>query len=99
MLLELKEGEQRRFRCHTGHAYSPESLMAELNESVEDALWSAVRSMQESAMLMHQLAEHAATEHGGAAAQHLRVSAENAQKRAELVRHVVLEQSSDIPAW
>src|ERR1700749_2907719 len=28
-LLQLKEGGSMRFRCHTGHAYSVDSLLAE----------------------------------------------------------------------
>jgi two-component system chemotaxis response regulator CheB len=98
VLLEVKEGGRMRFRCHTGHAYSPESLMAEMNEAVEDALWNAVRSVQESAMLMAHLAEHAASEHGAAAAEVFRVSAEKTRARAELVRQAVLEHSNDVLA-
>jgi two-component system chemotaxis response regulator CheB len=96
VLRELKEEGLPRFRCHTGHAYSPESLMAELNETVEDALWNAVRSVQESALLMQHLAVHAAAGHDDAAALRLKQSAENAQKRADLVRRFVLEASTDV---
>src|SRR3712207_8151045 len=31
VLLQLKEENRIRFRCHTGHAYSLESLIAELD--------------------------------------------------------------------
>ena len=99
VLRQLKEGKQIRFRCHTGHAYSPESLMADINEGIEEALWNAVRSVQESALLMQHLADHAATENGEAAAESLRMSADKAKKRAEVVRQAVLEHSTvgDIP--
>jgi two-component system, chemotaxis family, protein-glutamate methylesterase/glutaminase len=95
VLLQLKEGNRIRFRCHTGHAYSPASLMADMNEAVEDALWNAVRCIQESALLMEHLAEHAAGSHGEATAGDLRLSAQSARKRAELVRQAVLEHSYD----
>jgi two-component system chemotaxis response regulator CheB len=97
VLLQVKDDRRVRFRCHTGHAYSPESLMAEMNEAVEDALWSAVRSVLESAMLMQHLAEHAASEHGEAAAQSLKASAAKAKQRAEVVRKAVLEHSNGTP--
>ena len=32
MLLQMKEGGSMRFRCHTGHAYSIESLLADGEE-------------------------------------------------------------------
>ncbi|MDQ3744203.1 MAG: chemotaxis protein CheB, partial [Acidobacteriota bacterium] len=47
VLLQLKEENRIRFRCHTGHAYSPESLIAEIDEAIEDSLWSALRSVEE----------------------------------------------------
>lgn len=98
VLLELKEENRIRFRCHTGHAYSPDSLMAEINVAVEEALWNAVRSVQESALLMEHLAHHAASEHGEVAAEGLRLSAEKAKRRAELVRQAVLEHSNEMQA-
>lgn len=47
VLLEMKEGDRVRFRCHTGHAYSLESLMAEIDEAIQDSLWNAIRSSDE----------------------------------------------------
>ena len=35
VLLQVKEGGRARFRCHTGHAYSAESLLADIREQVE----------------------------------------------------------------
>ena len=32
VLLQLKEGTRTRFRCHTGHAYSVNSLLAAIGE-------------------------------------------------------------------
>jgi two-component system, chemotaxis family, protein-glutamate methylesterase/glutaminase len=58
VLMQLKEEGRIRFRCHTGHAYSADSLVAEISEGIEEALWIAIRSMQEGGMLMRQLVEH-----------------------------------------
>ena len=44
VLLQVEEGGRVRFRCHTGHAYSAESLLAAINERMEDALWNTVRA-------------------------------------------------------
>src|SRR3954469_14439437 len=51
ILVQLKEGGVPRFRCHTGHAYSINTLLAEVTEYVEESLWNSLRSVEESAML------------------------------------------------
>ncbi|HUS24539.1 MAG TPA: chemotaxis protein CheB, partial [Candidatus Binatia bacterium] len=43
------------YRCHVGHAFSLGSMAYEQAESVERALWSAVRALEESASLAHRL--------------------------------------------
>lgn len=91
VLLKMKEGNYIRFRCHTGHAYSPISLMAEINEAVEDAMWNAIRSIEESVLLMQQLANHAQTAHDAAIATHLSESVARARKQADLIREAMLE--------
>jgi two-component system chemotaxis response regulator CheB len=90
VLLQIKSGNLTRFRCHTGHAYSIRSLLADINEGIEDALWSAIRAIEEKVLLMQHLAEHV-QEGGGASAEELLDSAHFARRRAELVRQVALQ--------
>lgn len=56
-LWETKAGPSLQFRCHVGHAYSPESLLADHADGLERALWSAVRTFDERAALLHRLGE------------------------------------------
>jgi two-component system chemotaxis response regulator CheB len=51
VLLRLKADGPARFRCHTGHAYSAESLMAEVDAKVDEALWNAIRALEEAELL------------------------------------------------
>jgi two-component system chemotaxis response regulator CheB len=89
-LLQMKEGNFLRFRCHTGHAFSINSLLAELTENVEDTLWTAIRSMQESTMLMRHLAQHLSGNGEGAMAELFIQKAQEAERRADLVRQAVM---------
>jgi two-component system chemotaxis response regulator CheB len=57
-LLQFQEGHRTRFRCHTGHAFSTSALLAETTQHMEEGLWSAVRAMEESQMLLQHLGEH-----------------------------------------
>jgi two-component system chemotaxis response regulator CheB len=45
-----------RFRCRTGHGYSIETLAAEQTETVESALWSALRALEERAAMARRMA-------------------------------------------
>jgi two-component system chemotaxis response regulator CheB len=56
-LWETKVGRALQFRCHVGHAYSPESLLADHADGLERALWSAVRTFDEQAALLRRLKE------------------------------------------
>lgn len=44
-----------RYECRVGHAYSPESLYAAQNEEVEQALWMALRAIEEKVELALRL--------------------------------------------
>lgn len=54
-LWETKTGPLLQFRCHVGHTYSPDSLVADHAEGLERALWSAVRTFDEQAALLRRL--------------------------------------------
>jgi two-component system chemotaxis response regulator CheB len=55
-LWEWKESGLHRYRCRTGHAYSPESLAADQFGCVDSALWTALRVLQENADLSRRMA-------------------------------------------
>src|SRR5215210_9470795 len=89
-LLQLKENGRTRYRCHTGHAFSADSLLSELTESVEETMWNAVRSIAESAMLMRHMAEHVGESDGGTAERFME-KAREAERRSALVRRAVFD--------
>jgi two-component system chemotaxis response regulator CheB len=45
------------YRCHTGHAYTVETLSISQSEALEQALWSALRLMEEREVVLCQLVE------------------------------------------
>jgi two-component system chemotaxis response regulator CheB len=92
VLLQLNEEKRIRFRCHTGHAYSVDSLLAEITEGVEDSLWSAIRAIEESVLLLRHMAEHLTEGENGNTAERFLAQAQEAQRRADLVRQSVMKQ-------
>jgi two-component system chemotaxis response regulator CheB len=92
VLLQVKEAIPLRFRCHTGHAYTIESLFGEMDEAIEDALWNAIRALEERVMLMRQAADHLREAHREDASRDLLRRAEETLERVELVRQAVLTE-------
>jgi two-component system chemotaxis response regulator CheB len=88
----LKEENRFRFRCHTGHAYSIDTLLAEITEGVEDSLWNAIRSIEESVLLLRHMAEHLPESENGHTSEEFLTRALEAEQRADLVRQAVMTQ-------
>jgi two-component system, chemotaxis family, protein-glutamate methylesterase/glutaminase len=63
VLNELAQDNVLRFRCHVGHAYTAEALEVELKDGVEQALWVALRTLEEK-MDLHQRMAALAAERG-----------------------------------
>jgi len=90
VLLELKEGNRTRFRCHTGHAYSISSLLSASSEAIEDALWNAIRALEEGDRLLTEVAAHVKSTHHDNTAQ-LTTLAQKTKREAETLRKIVIE--------
>ncbi len=95
VLWELGEQGLIRFRCRTGHAYSSNSLMAAQSEALEEALWNALRALEEKAALVHRLGERARDRHQGISAKHFEEQAQATQQRAALVRKMLLKSEGN----
>jgi two-component system chemotaxis response regulator CheB len=91
VLLQLRESERLRFRCHTGHAYSVESLLADMDHGIEDSLWESVRGLQEKLLLARHLAHRAREASDEATAAKWHQLAEGAEQRAGWVRQALIE--------
>lgn len=55
VLFELPGEPAPRFRCRVGHAWSPQSLAVEQTAEAEDALWIALRALEERAALLRRM--------------------------------------------
>ena len=84
-LWEIDDANVLRFRCHTGHAFTAESLVADQEASLEDALYSAVRALEENAAVSRRLAERARLRHNEAAARSFTERAERADASAATI--------------
>lgn len=90
VLWELNEGKLVRFRCRTGHAFSPHSLIASQSEQLEESFWSALRALEEKAALTLRMAEQARSSNRIYSAKRFEQQGQDAQYRAGLVRQLLL---------
>jgi two-component system, chemotaxis family, protein-glutamate methylesterase/glutaminase len=99
VLARVEQGGISRFRCHTGHAFSLDSLLASVTEKAEETLWSALRAVEETVIL---LGEAAGAGHNGSDGRRVAASgdprflekAREAKERAELIRQAVLRHQT-----
>lgn len=91
VLIKIKDGKIARFRCHTGHAFSADTLLATITERIEDSMWNAMREMEESIMLLRQMSEHFGEANQTKMAEVFLQKAREAENRVKLIRKVVLE--------
>jgi two-component system chemotaxis response regulator CheB len=57
VLFRLPGRPAPRFRCRVGHAWSPESLAAQQSTHAEQALWTALRALEEKASTLRWVAD------------------------------------------
>jgi two-component system, chemotaxis family, protein-glutamate methylesterase/glutaminase len=93
VLLQIEEEGRVRFRCHTGHAYSADSLLAGINEAIEDALWNTVRAIDEGARYIRHLADHLQPQ-DRARAERFALEASQANSQSEAVRQLVTRREA-----
>jgi len=96
VLWELQEGRVLRYRCRVGHAYTADSLFADHNETLEDALWAALRALEENVSMARRLADHARKHDFEATAQRFDKRAEENAIHAESLREVLLTRQTPV---
>lgn len=72
-----------RLRCHTGYAFSLSALMTEVTKSIETSLRNSLRAIEESQLLMSQVAEHLCENGDTEAAELLTQKVEDTRQKAE----------------
>jgi two-component system chemotaxis response regulator CheB len=89
-LVQLREGKLRRFRCHTGHAYSTSALLAGVTASVGQLLWQVTRGLEECVMLLEKSGQQYADSGARDVAEHFLQKARETEQRAKSVQTAAL---------
>ncbi|TRW23695.1 chemotaxis protein CheB [Flavobacterium zepuense] len=90
VLSKITDGDLTRYRCHTGHAYSVDTLLASITEKIEGSLYNAMAAIEESMMLLNHIGDHLSeVNHPQLAALYFK-KAKDAELRADLLRDTVM---------
>jgi two-component system chemotaxis response regulator CheB len=88
-LWEHHEAGASQFRCRIGHAYSAEALVAIQAEALENALWTALRALEEHAALVRRMAIRAQSHQHSRSAAVFTEQALDAEHHAAVIRNVL----------
>jgi two-component system chemotaxis response regulator CheB len=89
-LWEIKANKLLQYRCHVGHGYTANALLDAQNQSVEAALWTALRTLEENAEMRRRMADHAQNRRLDALTELYRTMAEETESRATVIRNVLV---------
>jgi two-component system chemotaxis response regulator CheB len=81
-----------RYRCRVGHAYGIESMLSAQDETVESALWAAVRLFDQRANVLTAMAEKDREANRTRMVQHHQKLADEARRHAKQLRTLIIRE-------
>jgi two-component system chemotaxis response regulator CheB len=87
---KIGEGASARFRCHTGHAYSPRRLLEGQADEIEQSMWVAIRALQERSRTLRRLSREADERGNAASAEDFEARAIDSETHAEQARQFLI---------
>lgn len=91
---EVREEKFLHFKCRVGHSYSPQSMADAHSDSLERAMWAALKSLEENIALTRKLVEHSRKRNREKAVEVYERQIREKEKHA-LVLHALLDGKSD----
>ena len=94
-LWEMKTPKVKRYRCHTGHSFTQQSLLAGQSDKIEEILWISLRMFEERKNLLTSMAKKT-SQRAASASQRQRIG--ETQKYIERIRAMLIAPDSADPA-
>jgi two-component system chemotaxis response regulator CheB len=93
-LWEINEGDDLRYECRVGHSFSSAALLEALGDEVENALWQAVKTLQERADLSERLGARLKGTGAARSREYFDKSATAARRHSDLIREALLDNGT-----
>jgi two-component system, chemotaxis family, protein-glutamate methylesterase/glutaminase len=95
-LWQVKDTLPRRYRCHTGHAFTTRTLDLAIERDADAALWNALRALHEHGTVLDQRAAQSRNDQLIEEAERLERAARRVARQSKVLRSL-LERSSGSP--
>lgn len=89
VLWEISNSHPPRYRCHTGHAYTQRTLEHTQGTRTDEALWKALRALNERHALLSTMADACRKRSDGDEARRLEAEAEHMKAHALQLQRIV----------
>jgi len=93
-LWEIDGGSLLRYRCHVGHAFTAETMLAAQATQAEELMWSLMRAHQERAALARRLAERERAQNRPDLALHFQARACGYEEDATVIQNLLRNPAS-----
>lgn len=97
VLWKVEDGKGARYRCHTGHAYTSSTLLADQTMKIEETMWTALRMFEERKNLLITISK----DNKGATSKSALERAKLSQVHIDRIRKILLADdkgsSGDVP--
>jgi len=89
VLWEINDSGHVRFRCRIGHAYNVPSMIEGQSQQLEEALFAALKTLEESVSLYKRILADAERRNHGLLVERFQEKIDTAEQRAEAIRRVL----------
>ncbi len=97
VLWKVGKDKSARFRCHTGHAYTAASLLAEQTKKIEETMWTALRMFEERKNLLTEMAEGKKGVGSKSALERAKMSQVHIDRIRAILKTANVESEDDMP--
>jgi two-component system, chemotaxis family, protein-glutamate methylesterase/glutaminase len=88
-LFELPGEPAPRYRCRVGHAWSPDTLIDEQGTALDEALWTALRALEEKAALSWRMSDRSGLRGNSISMRRYASMAVEADEAAKIIRDLL----------
>ncbi len=98
VLWKVDKDNNARYRCHTGHAYTAASLLAEQTNKIEETMWTALRMFEERKNLLTEMAQGKKGVGSKSALERAKMSQVHIDRIRSILKTANIESEDDVPS-